>query len=394
MSEQDLYAGREQTGIKHFILRKYLERFAHIIGSRWYTITYVDCFSGPWKSQSDELKDTSFAIALNELRKARNTHAERGRQITLRAMFLERDAAAYAKLQEFAAKVEDVTVETRNSDLAGAINDVIEFVRQGGRSSSFPFFFIDPTGWTGFAMNLIAPLLREQPGEVLINFMTDYIRRFIDHPQQQTSEQFAELFGSGDVKDQVLALTDPQEREDALFTTYAQNVKKTGEFAYACAAIILYPDKDRRFFHLIYATRSRKGVEVFKEVEQRAMGLQEQTRAKVKQRKRVEKSQGQLELFAAEDMPHSNPIEGLRSRYLERARQAVLTRLQVGIPVPYEDVWDLALSAPLVWECDLKDWISGWRNDGAFRINGMKPRERVPKVRKNHLLVWQGTSSS
>jgi three-Cys-motif partner protein len=77
MSEQDLYGGREQTQIKHFILRKYLERFAHIIGSRWNTITYVDCFSGPWKNQSEELQDTSFAIALEELRKAKNTYADR-----------------------------------------------------------------------------------------------------------------------------------------------------------------------------------------------------------------------------------------------------------------------------------------------------------------------------
>ena len=44
MSQEDLYAGREQTLVKHFILKEYLERFAIIIGSRWQTITYVDCF--------------------------------------------------------------------------------------------------------------------------------------------------------------------------------------------------------------------------------------------------------------------------------------------------------------------------------------------------------------
>ena len=64
MSEEGLYVGREQTLVKHFILRKYLERFAHIIFTRWRSITYVDCFAGPWNSKSNNLKDSSFAIAI------------------------------------------------------------------------------------------------------------------------------------------------------------------------------------------------------------------------------------------------------------------------------------------------------------------------------------------
>jgi hypothetical protein len=66
MSEGELYAGREQTQVKHFVLQKYLERFAHIIGFRWRAITYVDCFSGPWNVGSDELEDSSFAIAYDD----------------------------------------------------------------------------------------------------------------------------------------------------------------------------------------------------------------------------------------------------------------------------------------------------------------------------------------
>jgi three-Cys-motif partner protein len=49
MSRNENYDGREQSLVKHFILEKYLQRFAHIIGSWANTITYIDCFSGPWK---------------------------------------------------------------------------------------------------------------------------------------------------------------------------------------------------------------------------------------------------------------------------------------------------------------------------------------------------------
>jgi three-Cys-motif partner protein len=268
-------------------------------------------------------------------------------------MFLEKDAAAFAKLKEFADEVADVQIEVRNSELTDALGDVLQFIKRGGRTS-FPFVFIDPTGWTGFGMKLISSLLQLQPGEVLINFMTDYVRRFIDTPDQPTRQQFTDLFGSDDVQDRIRALAEPQDREDALIQTYAQNVKSMGNFAYACAATVLYPAIDRTYFHLIYATRNRKGVEVFKEVEQKAMGVMEQTRAEAKQRKRVNRS-GQRELFSGQEMVPARPIDGLRARYLVQARKTVLELLQSNQQVPYETVWDQALSFPLVWDCDVKD---------------------------------------
>src|SRR5437870_456076 len=101
MPQDKDYIGREQSLVKHYILRRYLERFAHIIGSWASTITYVDCFSGPWKSEASDLSDTSFAIALGELRKARETLKEKKhRTIGIRCLFLEENAKAHTQLQE------------------------------------------------------------------------------------------------------------------------------------------------------------------------------------------------------------------------------------------------------------------------------------------------------
>jgi three-Cys-motif partner protein len=390
MSEPELYSGREQTLVKHFILRKYLERFARIVGTFADSITYVDCFSGPWNVLSEELKDSSFSIALEELRKARTTLAQRGRLLKIRCLFLEKQPGPYAKLEEFAKQVEDVEIQTRNSELADSINEILQFVRAGGRGT-FPFFFIDPTGWTGFEMQLIGPLLRQRPGEVLINFMMDHIRRFINHPQQQTQEQFAALFGSGEVKDVIQALADSRDRENALSQAYAENVKKGGGFTHICTARVLYPVKDRSYFHLIYGTRSRKGVEVFKDVEKRAMEVMEQTRAQAKQTKRVKKTK-QRELFSGEFVPHSRPIDALRDHYLGQARDKIRQVVEKEKRVPYESVWDLALSYPLVWESDLKEWMADWRKEGLLQIQGLKTRQRVPKLEGDNVLVWQTPS--
>ena len=73
------YVGREQTFVKHYLLKHYFELFTHIVGSRWNSITYIDGFSGPWKTQDSDYKDTSFAIAIQELRNAKTTMRIRAR---------------------------------------------------------------------------------------------------------------------------------------------------------------------------------------------------------------------------------------------------------------------------------------------------------------------------
>lgn len=384
MSKEELYAGREQTLVKHVILESYLERFAHIIGSFCETITFVDCFSGPWNVQSNSLEDSSFSIAMRQLRKAKDTHATKGRIVHLRCFFLEKDKAAFDKLSSFAATVEDAEIRCHNSELEGAIGNVLQFVTAGGLKS-FPFIFIDPTGWSGFAMEKIAPLLKLKPGEVLINLMTGHIRRFIDSPQEATQESFDSLFGRGDTRQRVQGLSGI-DREDALVDAYATNVKKTGEFAYVRSAIVLHPEKDRTHFHLIYATRNAKGVEVFKEAEKKAMAVMENARAEAHQRKRQRKS-GQKELFGSDALHNPSHYESLRDRYSSRARNRVFQLLESQGRLSYDIAWDVALSEPLVWESDLRDWIRQSKDACELIVEGLKSKERTPKREHGHFLV-------
>lgn len=336
MSNGDLYAGREQTLVKHFILRNYLERFAIIVGSRWDTLTYVDCFSGPWKVRSEEFKDSSFAIALEQLRKAREIHKERtGRTLRLRCFFLEKAPYSYTKLKQFADQIDDVVIETKNKKLENAIQDILTFVREGG-PTSFHFIFIDPKGWSGFAMETIAPLLRLNPGEVMINFMTEHIRRFIEWPRRQNQESFIKLFGSSQFKD-ILKGLEEKDREDAIVTAYSERVKHVGAFEYTSSAIVLHPEKNRTHFHLIYATRDPKGIKVFKEAEKKAMPVMEKTRDEAQKREREERT-GQTELGLFSGTVTQDPsayFRSLRERYVSRARATVLDLVQAKKQVTY-----------------------------------------------------------
>lgn len=388
MINDELYTGREQTFVKHFILRHYLKRFAIIVGHNWTTLTYVDCFSGPWKVKSEEFKDTSFAIALEQLRNARKVHRERtGRTLSLRCFFLEKTSSAYKRLKQYTDRIDDVEIETQNKPLESAIQDILNFVHDGGRDS-FPFLFIDPTGWTGFAMETITPLLRINPAEVLINFMTEHIRRFIESPQKQTQDSFVKLFGSGRFKDDLRGLEE-KDREDAIVTAYRESVKQAGSFTHTSSAIVLHPRRDRPHFHLIYATRGPKGIEVFKDAEKRAMPFMEKTRDEAQKRAREERTgQGELGLFSL-TMPQDPSVyfRLLRERYLSRARAAVLHLVQAKERLAYDEARSLAMTFPLIWESDLKKWLTDWKNAGCLEFAGMKDNQRVPQRGNN--IMWK-----
>jgi three-Cys-motif partner protein len=386
LSDTDLYTGREQTLVKHFILRHYLARFAIIVGHRWDTITYVDCFSGPWNVQSDRFEDSSFAIALDQLRKASEVHQKNGRPLKLRCFFLEKKKSAFLKLKQFTETITDAEIEAHNSALENSVPLIEDFVRKGGRRS-FPFIFVDPTGWTGFDMAAIAPLLRLKPGEVLINFMTGHIRRFIDSPQQQTQQSFVRLFGSPDFKTRLIGLT-KRDREDATVQEYSRNVKQTGSFTHTSSAIVLHPEKDRTHFHLIYATRNAKGVEVFKEAEKKAMPVMQQVRGEAHKRKREETS-GQIELSLGDATHDPTYYNSLRARYIDQARASVSRLLHAKGTVPYDEIWSLAMTFPMVWESDLHEWLHDWKGQRFLEMAGLRPNMHIPKREEGIFCVWQ-----
>lgn len=382
LSQNELYIGREQTWVKHQILRKYLQRFARIIGRSWDAITYVDCFSGPWQEESDDFRDTSFSIALEELRKARADLANENPKLKLRCLFLEKKKSSYKKLKQYAESVKgDDEIVTLNSAVEDSIDAIVSFTKKGG----FPFIFIDPTGWTGFGMDAITPLLKITPGEVLINFMTGDIRRFLESPDEATKESLIRLFGSDSYRNKVQGRRG-QDREDAVVAAYAEEIAKRGKFEYTPSAIALRGEADRTRFHLIYATRHWKGLEVFKEAEKKAMEEMQPIRAEAHKRKSTS-SQG--ELFEPEILHGSLYYDQLRERHLAKAKEKVIRLLQAKGRTFYDGVWTVALQEPLVWESDLKQWIGDWGKKGLLSIEGLKSSRHALKHGQGHSIIWR-----
>jgi three-Cys-motif partner protein len=377
LKSPEYYRGREQTYLKHFFLEMYLERVAYNIGSFANDFVYVDGFSGPWKSEDDALDDTSFMIAIKKLRQVRDSLAKSGKSLQIRCLFIEKDADAYRTLETAIQTVTDIQVQPLRGEFEHSIPDVLKFV-----GKSFSLIFIDPTGWSGFGLKQIAPILQHRPGEVLVNFMFDYINRFLDDARPEIAASFAELFGGPGWEP---AVRGGLRREDAIVELYRERMRATGGFAHVTSTRILKPTHDRSYFYLVYGTRHLKGLVEFRGVEKKAVEEQERVRLTAKQESREART-GQAELFAATDTS-GVPATFEDERSLQQA--SALERLRALLAdkrgVTYEDALAALLELPLVWESDLKRMILDLRDAHEIDVVGLKPPERTPK--KGHMLV-------
>jgi three-Cys-motif partner protein len=380
LESSESYEGREQTYVKHLILRSYLERFAHIVGFHWPSITYIDGFSGPWRNRNEDFSDTSFAVALNELRRARDTLKQHGKELRIRCVFVEKDASAFAKLQSFVeSNRHDVEILAINDEFENAIPEIIRFIKQDG--DSFPFTLIDPTGYSGFAMKCISPLLKLQPGEVLINVMLEFIRRSIEF--KDLRKCYAELFGTDDYFESLKGL-EGDNRDDAIAEKYCDSLKKFCDYDFVLRASVLHPDKNRLNFQLIYATRHIKGVEEFKLTESKAMQLQEKSRANVEEKKK--RKGGQKSFLEVDEMPESKYFTKSHDRFCKQAKEKVISILNQHRHIDYDQLWLAALSYPMVCELDLRNWLKDWRSRNLVEWHGLSPRGRELIHRKGHFV--------
>jgi len=372
------YGGREQTYVKHFVLKHYLQKLTYKLGSVGGTLNYVDCFAGPWQHASEDLEDTSPFIAIRELCTARDALRERGRpSLKIRCLFIEKDRKACSLLNDRLQAVQDVEVRALNGEFEAHVDAIRDFA-----GNSFTFFFIDPTGWTGYPLRTIAPLLRHPKCEVLINFMTQFVVRFIDSDKVEDRESFRLLFGSEDYREHWAGLSG-LDREDAIVSVYGRRVKDAGDFKFVGPSIVLDPLDDRSLFHLIYATRHIEGLRVFRnDAERPASRIQAESRWQARERR---KSPGQTLLFEKPASPGYSA--NLQHRYHEQAQDHLMTILRNERRVEFDRLEKEALLFPLMNTQALKDWLNSLKHDGVVEFEGLEPRKRALKSGKGHYVL-------
>jgi three-Cys-motif partner protein len=156
------YVGREQAYVKHVVLEQYLLALALKVGqfAKGTTLNYIDGFSGPWHHgvPLDSNRPTSPHVAMTQLRDAREQLRARGVPLQVRGLSVESDADAYARLETLCATWKDLETQRIRGEFEAQIAAAVTFAKGGPKP--FAFVFIDPTGWKGFGLRRIKPLLR------------------------------------------------------------------------------------------------------------------------------------------------------------------------------------------------------------------------------------------
>jgi three-Cys-motif partner protein len=377
--DPEVYQDREQTAVKHKILQRYLSGLVPIVGAWADDIAYVDCLAGPWKSADPKYLDTSFSTAVETLRASRKVLEARGKNPSMRCLFIENDPDAFAKLKNYCEGISDIETTAHNWDLMTHVTDVAAFARK--RQKSFPFIFIDPKGWEALDLRLLTPILSLERGEVLITLMTSWISRFLTDP----TKHFDRLFG---VDFERLTSLEGDRREEGIVQSFRRAIRNAGHFQYVCSLPVMKSSQDAFHFHMIYCTRHIRGVEVFKATEKTAIPFMHEARAKAQVRRRFENT-GQNSLFDATAQYREKKFTRYAESNLGIAKDELRTLLEEKGEIRYDDVRATVLQHSTVTETHLREWLEDWKKQGWLTLIGISGRQGTPQKGRQHLLRWQ-----
>lgn len=355
------YAGREQTLAKHFILEKYLQSltFKLLLGG-YPTLTYVDGFSGPWESKTDDYSDTSFMIAIRVLKGAQRQLRAQGKNKTIRCFFVEEKAKAYAQLHAAVMQHHDPAngfhVYTFHGRFEDAVDQIMKVV-----GASFALTFIDPTGWTGYEFDKIARIMQHQPGEVLLNYMFDFINRFTAWDDPKITASFEGILG----KDWRSRLDPLLPRDEAVQALFAEEFRNAGKFKHVLSTPIAKL-ADRQHFSIVYGTRNPEGLATYREIEFAAMKAHGMHRYEAKQALK-EAATGQTDIFAMAGYQPPPPIEAQVKSYRAAARDWLVDQLETeGRAFPFSAVWQAMIDTFMLRKTDAKQVCAELAKEGVI----------------------------
>ena len=368
--------GRPQALVKHTFLSEYLPALTNKVCSRWDSFAYVDGFAGPWQAVDEEkYADTSFGIALRAMAEAQRLQKDtRHRTIRMVAHLVEKDAAAYARLSRLAEQFSTIEVVTYHGEFETHLPTILNALEK----QAFCFAFIDPKG-INLDLAMLRPLLARNSSEVLINFMFDFINRFVTHPNPSIIETMNRLIPGANWRGLLdvakAAGASPEAREDILVDGFRAGLRAAGNYDYVTSLVVQKPLADRTLYHLVFGTRSRDGLSVFRDSQIKALLAQAAVRASEKSKAKTAKT-GQTDLFGGADAVQqdasSMEVANGRSRGTEFARQLVADSIS---GLRWSELWPSVLERFTIRRIDLGNALNDFRKSGLLDAPGW-PSER------------------
>jgi len=255
------------TRAKHDILRRYLQAWLPIMAKYHGRIVIIDGFAGPGRYSGGE--EGSPIIALQViLAHAHFQKAVPRREVVF--LFVEQEVERAEALRTELARLEEVRpipewvkVGVKCGGFAAFVTEVLDAVQTGGGQLAPIFLFVDPFGFSGIPMEVVARVIRNPRSECLISFMYESVNRFLSHPSPAIQAHLDELFGTTAWRD-IAAERDPGKRRDRLVELYRQQLVDIGGLAYA-RTFEMINEGNRTEYFLYFGTNRLIGFSKMKE---------------------------------------------------------------------------------------------------------------------------------
>lgn len=240
----------EQTKIKHKVLQTYFKIWVSKLGKYSDTL-FMDCHGGCGAYIDKATNELAYgsSILIDKIATEVNKNRAKKNYICV----CEQNKNNLENLQKvWKDQGCSKQCKFKNEDFNSALNEV----RLKKFYASNPsLFFIDPFGYD-LKMHNLSNLLVHKGNELIINFMFDWLNRFLTRKELTT--QLTEYFGS-DQWSKALILHN-NEREMYLVDLYKNNLKNITGAKFVFAYRLSYPDKNQTYYYLFHATNDIQGI--------------------------------------------------------------------------------------------------------------------------------------
>lgn len=247
------------TKAKHFILKSYLGGWFPILSSWAGRIVYIDGFAGPGRYKGKEEGSPVIAI-----RTAVEHVLKLSKEMTF--LFIEarhdrRESLQRVLMETFPTLPKNMKYSVSGAMFAEKVTQVLDGLDAKGATLAPTFAFLDPFGFTGMPMDIVARILRYKRSEALITFMEGFINRFSESEAHE--EGVDEVFGTPAWRG-VHGYTEPEARRRFLLDLYTAELNKRVPDLYT-RTFEMVDASNNVLYILVFATHSVKGMELMKE---------------------------------------------------------------------------------------------------------------------------------
>ena len=272
MRERDiLFEFPPHTEAKHQILRRYIEAWAPILCQSPYIgrrVVYIDGFAGPGEDIT-KTKKGSPLIGLEAIVHHRLVSHFQS-EVVLYFIEIDVDRAEHLKSlirEKFPVLPTWISWEVeKGRDFNEVMNEVLKSLRSENTHLAPAFCFVDPFGWRDLNYDTLSSFMLEPHSELLITFMSGFINRFLE--SERHHESLAHIFSGGQL-DKLRDIKNTDERTECMLGLFKENLKSRCMSSDGKKELydVAFKTKDRndvKLYHLLYLTRSEKGMEAMK----------------------------------------------------------------------------------------------------------------------------------